>query len=224
MAWKKGTIGLVLIVLSSFVHSQSIEFPHGKIKTWRAAHTGLYDCIFRIKNVKGENVILKYKKISQTICDSWTFVTCANNDCFSDLPDTGSFYPVSDGEYAEFKITINAMGYEDSAIIKYILWDSSSTEFIDTLEYYISVALRSTANFMANSKIRIYPNPAKDEVNISANAGSKIALYDGNGQILLSKSMHNNTETLDISHVKPGLYLLTLLNSNGIHSKQLIVE
>ena len=224
MSRKSMLAGFVFMVVFSPIHGQSIEFPNGKTKTWLAPKSGLYDCIIRLQNIKGQDLVLGYNKLEQVTPDSWMLTFCTNLGCSSGLPDTGSFYSIKDREYAELKITIDTKGHDDSAIIKYVLWDKKDGRILDTVNYYIRVNSDINTNSMSNSKIRVYPNPAKDKVNVSGSRGGKIALYSGNGQILMRKLMLNNIESLDLSNVKPGLYLLTVLDSNGIHSEQLLIQ
>jgi len=125
------------LVATSF--AQSIEFANGKVKSWYAPNTGLYDCKISLKNIKGQEVTLKYRKLSQVLPDSWSFTLCDNFNCLPYLPDTGTFYPMQDKEYAELKITIDSKGYADTAYIKYTMWDIETPGTIDTLDYSIYV-------------------------------------------------------------------------------------
>jgi hypothetical protein len=69
-----------------------------------------------------------------------------------------------------------------------------------------------------------YPNPAKDFINFkSLNGFGLLKLYDLNGRLLKNTSI-NESLTLDISDVAPGLYVIQVLTSDNqlIHSKLII--
>ncbi len=65
----------------------------------------------------------------------------------------------------------------------------------------------------------LYPNPAKDEVNIvyDANADVKnIAVYNIIGKLVtVYKVTANNSANLDISNLSSGIYFVRLMNSRG---------
>ena len=215
---------LALMMIVSLGYGQSVEYTDGKVLSWYAPNTGSYDCKIKIKNIKGQEVILKYAKVSSDFPSGWDVTLCDNFNCFTQLVDAGSFYPMKDMEYGEMKVTIDAKGMADTAYIKYALWDIDNPSLRDTIEYTIYVNFGASANTLANSEVSLYPNPAKDVVNILASKGSKASLYSSNGQLLLSKTIANKAEQLDVSGLKTGLYLLTMLNSKGIQSSQLIIE
>ena len=215
---------LALMMIVSLGYGQSVEYTDGKVLSWYAPNTGSYDCKIKIKNIKGQEVILKYAKVSSDFPSGWDVTLCDNFNCFTQLVDTGSFYPMKDMEYGEMKVTIDAKGVADTAYIKYAIWDKENPSLIDTIDYTIYVNFGANANTLANSDIAIYPNPAKDVVNISASEGSIASLYSSNGQLLISETLANKVEQLDVSGMKAGLYVLTLLDSKGIRSSQLIIE
>ncbi len=59
-----------------------------------------------------------------------------------------------------------------------------------------------------NQSISIYPNPAKNVLNVSPIAElGVLEMIDMNGKVLLTKEMDNNTQ-IDISNYKKGIYLI----------------
>jgi hypothetical protein len=75
----------------------------------------------------------------------------------------------------------------------------------------------------------VYPNPAGDIVNIIFPAGKPgdhflLHLYNLYGQLLHSQSFHNSTgkETLNLSELPAGLYLLRLENAGGIGTARVV--
>ena len=72
----------------------------------------------------------------------------------------------------------------------------------------------------------IYPNPAKDILNISSQNISSIQITGIDGRILLIRNNLNNDVTkLDISKLIKGIYLINILSNSGDRQvKKLIVE
>lgn len=85
----------------------------------------------------------------------------------------------------------------------------------------------STENFISN-KFNIYPNPAKDIVNItnSENLGVEIIkIYDTNGKLINTKMFNKESNVqLDISNYAVGTYLLHISTTNGTAVKKVIKE
>ncbi len=72
------------------------------------------------------------------------------------------------------------------------------------------------------TNLAVYPNPAKDFVNIQHNevALQKIEIYSMNGQLIHSQS--NNLERIDVNTLKSGLYIMKLYAANTSKTIKLI--
>jgi hypothetical protein len=72
----------------------------------------------------------------------------------------------------------------------------------------------STA-YTINNMVRFYPNPAKDRLIISGEAGyakeTTIVLYDAMGKTVFEKKKHIPCE-LTIGHLVPGIYFIRIFN------------
>jgi hypothetical protein len=58
----------------------------------------------------------------------------------------------------------------------------------------------------------VYPNPVHDILNINGAAGHEITLFDMNGQAILTRKLCNDHETLDLSAMPFGNYLIKIGN------------
>jgi hypothetical protein len=85
----------------------------------------------------------------------------------------------------------------------------------------------------SNSLIKIYPNPAHEQILIETNSSEKQTadLFDVNGRHLLSKilqptpnpSREGTATTIDITHLNEGVYTLMIKSSNSVVKKKLII-
>jgi hypothetical protein len=73
---------------------------------------------------------------------------------------------------------------------------------------------------------KIYPNPANEQLVIEgATAGSMLQLTNTLGQVVLNETITAAVNTLDISQVGAGTYLLSIANENGqLQTTTIIVE
>lgn len=93
---------------------------------------------------------------------------------------------------------------------------------LDTIE--MTSAPLSTQPFDIVNKIRMYPNPAKDILNID-NAGTEITnvtITDVNGRII--KEISKNTSAISVSDLSKGIYIVSINTENGKKVEKLIIE
>ncbi|KFC21715.1 M28 family peptidase [Chryseobacterium sp. FH1] len=94
---------------------------------------------------------------------------------------------------------------------------------------HFSVASKMTLAVDETSKIlesiQFYPNPAKNILNLKMDKTSKaftFELTDMSGSLILINK--NNNRQIDISNLKPGVYLGTLIIENEKVTKKIIIE
>jgi len=69
--------------------------------------------------------------------------------------------------------------------------------------------------------LRIYPNPAKDNVNIGVNEGY-VTIYNINGQQVFSASVASSQ--LDVSFLSKGIYIVNIQSAEGNYQGKLIIK
>lgn len=91
--------------------------------------------------------------------------------------------------------------------------------------YYYSIFINTSAVVIpVNTKISIYPNPAKCEIRINGiNDPSKFTLTDMNGKLVMSRNIRNN-EAISISSLSKGIYVVKLITHEGSIVSKLIKE
>ncbi|MEM9837255.1 MAG: T9SS type A sorting domain-containing protein [Bacteroidota bacterium] len=91
----------------------------------------------------------------------------------------------------------------------------------------ISGDVLSTTNRSPLLGIKIYPNPASEQLSISLPPliqAVDLVCYDASGRIVHQDQMDTNNNTVNIAHLKPGIYLLKLADHNSITSRKLIIH
>ena len=89
--------------------------------------------------------------------------------------------------------------------------------------------LASTDRALLDSGIVLYPNPAKQTVNISlaqVSGSANVSVFDINGRLIITKEISlETTASLDISQVSTGVYLVQVTAQEGfIKTTKLIIE
>ena len=94
--------------------------------------------------------------------------------------------------------------------------------------FKIQDASFGTSDFEKN-EFSLFPNPAKNSISIklsNENLATKIAVFDLTGKLILSQKLENNPEnTISISSITKGIYMVSVETENGVsYSKKLIIE
>lgn len=77
---------------------------------------------------------------------------------------------------------------------------------------------------LIKNEFNIYPNPAKNELTVNSKTTGTLTIIDTNGRLLKTLNIKNNINTLDISNINSGLYILIFQNENRKETKRLIIN
>ena len=130
---------------------------------------------------------------------------------------------IRSGEGFEFMSTLNAhfgLGL-DTAISQVIIkWPSGIVDTINNpaINQNLHIVEGSTlaVDSYTNSEFSLYPNPAKNILNIKANDNLSLTLaqvYDLNGKMILKSDL--STSSINVESLMTGTYILLLRDSNG---------
>lgn len=106
------------------------------------------------------------------------------------------------------------------------------TEFFDPGgQVYYSTAIYEISNYGSNHNltlplVRIYPNPARDFVNITdCDNAESVCLSDLSGKVVLNaEKIDNSSWKFNTDRLLNGVYLIKICSANNVQSRQLIVE
>lgn len=145
-------------------------------------------------------------------------------------------------DWKSFNMTTYQYDIEDSLvyfvedanqdIYKVIFTDfggSANGNYIFTKELVGTVGLEE--EIAQNTILNVYPNPAKDIVNITFNAkrnNTQIAIYDLTGKQVVSEQINVgeglNRHQISVSNLNKGIYFLKLVSGNHSSTEKLIIR
>ena len=139
---------------------------------------------------------------------------------------------VRSGEGFEFMSTINShfgIGTETTITSVVIYWpsgiiDTVNNPAINTPLEVVEGSTLSLEDSFVNDLV-IYPNPTKDVIRISTNGNLQGAIYtvfDINGKRVLNAKL--NQDTIDVSTLNTGNYILRIVSGNSIKSQKFIKQ
>lgn len=158
---------------------------------------------------------------------------CDNQGCFN-ATDTyeWSTSPVEilDGDTSLFKPQIVPNGNDFCGLNKYYVIDDQGIVY-DSITIKIRTSkkncfLNIKDESINKSNFEIYPNPAKNILNIETVGDTKVMFIDALGKQVDEFEINVGSNKLDISSLKNGVYFVSVISAEGIRSKpsKLIVQ
>lgn len=91
-------------------------------------------------------------------------------------------------------------------------------------EIVIETGITTGINEIAEKEVKIYPNPAKDNIIIEGVTKAKIELSNLQGQVIKSVNVSDDKINMDISDLSNGIYSMKITTNNGIIVKKLLKQ
>jgi len=150
----------------------------------------------------------------EVVFDSVTVDVDYNLDFYADLNGNGA-YDVPPADHA-WRILLT--GITADTTIEFV----HNTVFTD-----IGLGVPTATDDVEDLGFSAYPNPAKDELNVQLeNAGTDLSIYNVTGAIVLHKDLNPSDRfvRLNVSSLKPGMYILKLKNDSGTGEYKFLKE
>jgi hypothetical protein len=93
----------------------------------------------------------------------------------------------------------------------------------DIQEWVVKVDFLSGQKEWENDQITIYPNPAKDRLQITGAAGYEVTLFNAFGVKLLQETLIDKNTFLDVRNIEPGIYYLRFSSENHRFVRKVVV-
>lgn len=182
-------------------------FTHFHIDFWTASAT--LDKSFNVKFSNWNNGTGEANALELSM-------TNAN---FLTNPNPGTWYSI-DVPFSAFT-PVNGSSRND--LVQFIITSDLGTVYYDNLYLHKNTVL-SNAEFVKNS-LKMYPNPSKDVLNISSEFTIEtISIYNTLGQLVSTQKAGNNSETINVSSLPNGVYILSAQVGTEVIRKQFIKE
>jgi hypothetical protein len=93
---------------------------------------------------------------------------------------------------------------------------------------YCFIDNTTNIKIIEKKKFTIYPNPAKNNVQLTINneqlIGSRIEIVNINGQTVKQITMYNEQYTINVEDLGKGIYFVKLIGEKGVSAQKLLVE
>ena len=90
---------------------------------------------------------------------------------------------------------------------------------------YIIVVVKKGESLGENTVVTmVYPNPAKDVLNINAEAMTRVSIMNTLGQTVYDKAVDTDDVVLDMTQFESGVYMLRITTENGVATQRIMVN
>ena len=134
----------------------------------------------------------------------------------TDLNEMELLKETKEGKYFDV-VTEGIYYYQVTAVYK----DGEETcesdpanSFQDPDQYYLKVDMLSIGEADVNGMM-IYPNPAKDNLTIKAEAMTRVTITNTLGQVVYDRNTNSDNEVIDMSQYDAGIYMVRITTEKG---------
>lgn len=221
-------VGLSLFTIATANNSfaQSFSFPKDTVKYAVQGGEGAEEIHNDIKNETSGQLTLSWKIFNETFPSSWEsiFGLCDNVLCYGNniitAGTTQQTNPIPASANMPFKIQ---MDFNPTAVVSGSYEFSVSVTdgtYTDTMTFVVEKFPTSVNSVNRNiDAVTVYPNPARDELNVKFNANANInyiTVYNMIGKALtVYKVSAPNSAKLDIQNLPAGIYFIRLSDTQG---------
>ncbi len=178
-------------------------------------------------NISSDTITLKWKKVSESVPALWDASVCDNSFCNTILVDSGMMNPVIPLDYGLLLLHITPHINYGTAVVRYAVWDIANPNLKDTLTYILTAnATSGIAEAENKNAFSIYPNPAKENLNIvfADNKKHLFEICNARGDKIYSGDVVANY-SLPIANWSNGVYTVSIFAENKIiNTKKIIIK
>ncbi len=138
--------------------------------------------------------------------------------------NSGNDTTISPGE--ALTLHINCLTTVTDSIRAFLSFNSSATTGSVVVPIFVNDLIYSGI-YESVSGVHVFPNPATEKITISLRSKGRnmqLFLFDMMGKQVIHLSLDSNEETIDVSNLSYGVYLMQLSENAGTIMKKVIVE
>jgi autotransporter-associated beta strand protein len=119
--------------------------------------------------------------------------------------------------------TVRTQNFPTGTSITYSKDTIAGSGYKITLIVHTATAVISPSD---NSKISVYPNPTRGEVNFSSSDAeiSEIEIMNVQGQMILRRTINSTTANINLSNYAAGVYYTKIITSKGTKIQKLLLQ
>lgn len=196
-----------------------------KIKMWdHTAYNGFL-MVYQDNSTTGPADLVYTQQYSMTGTNDWAEFELTTPVAIDITKNLWITFNNSDGEY-----TIAACDDTGDANSRWIStdgrqWDDASTVGMPPFTWMIRGLISDQASNVIElgGAMQVYPNPAANVLNVSAEGMTRISVYNTIGQMVYNQEVTDNFVTLNVADYQSGIYMVSIETNSGRSVKQVSI-
>ena len=161
-----------------------------------------------ISNSTSDTVFVTWERTLDRLPDGWVTNVCDLQQCYSPSTSSKEFFIAPNGS-GNFQIDVTPSTTDDYAVISIKFYETSKPDQSVTGVYTFGQV--TGTNELVSAPIELYPNPATHYFQVEN--GQKVASVELFNLLGVKVLESTNTNHVDISSLKSGLYFVRLLDN-----------
>ena len=133
--------------------------------------------------------------------------------------------PTTTGSWVSIDVPLTSFGGAQSreALYQFLITSNLGSVYVDNIYLHNNTVLSNDS--FATTKVKLYPNPTSNILNIEAGANIQtIAVYNILGQEVMNREANDSTIRLDVSSLNAGVYVIKTMIDGNVSSTKFIKE
>lgn len=193
----------------------------------------------KITNTASGTINLRMMCQNMTNTTGLGMEVCFGPDCYSDTSINQVFPPInhdpvnipSGGVDTQSHFVNTNLGISTSAPVDYVFkiyqvdtfGTQIGTPFIFTYRYDATLS-NNTVEGLNTKSVTVKSTTVDNNLDLEVNAKSDFTIYDLNGKLVLANKLDYGIQSVDVSNLSSGLYLINFVNEKGESSSKKFIK
>ena len=133
--------------------------------------------------------------------------------------------PTTTGSWVSIDVPLTSFAGAQSreALYQFLITSNLGSVYVDNIYLHKNTVLSNDS--FATTKVKLYPNPTSNILNIEANGAiQNIAVYNVLGQEVMNKQTEGTSISLDVSSLNSGIYVIKTMIDGNVSSTKFIKD
>lgn len=204
----------VLFLLAEGIRAQPIHLAIDSFSYTAYSSESILELQNYVINDHSESAAIQWLKTT-VAPDSWTVNLCDVNACYSELETSATlFLDAGDSSQLKAQFFMDSPG-EALLSVSVNALDSNDNIYSISTSYAVQ-KLYGTSVPEVNKLLRVFPNPADQQLTIINESYEQFELSSIDGKSHITSSLAIGTQLIDVSTLESGLYILSFLDKKQI--------
>lgn len=183
------------------------------------------------QNISSDTLHLKWEKVAESLPELWDAEVCDNTVCNTTLVDSGMMNPVAPAEYGLLLLHITPHENGGTAVIRYAVWETATSDLKDTLTYILSVYNTSAmAEAGIEKSFNFSPNPAENFISLYTGSTEEysVEIFNTVGERIYYRLLKTqgavHSSSINIQDLPMGSYTICIKQQQMTFSRKLIIQ